>query len=55
MPHRLYSIGGNAFKLNRPWLALLAWFCGYGATPEVEVTLVHRTEAEAQTQDCNGC
>ena len=43
-------------KLNRLWLALLAWFCSHGATPDMEVTLAHGTEAEAQTQDnCNGC
>ena len=43
-------------KLNRLWLAQLAWFYSHGATPDMEVTLAHGTEAEAQTQDnCNGC
>lgn len=38
-------------RLNRLWLALLVWFCGHGATPDMDVTLAHGTEAEAQTRD----
>jgi hypothetical protein len=38
-------------KLNRLWLAQLAWFYSHGATPDMEVTLAHGTEAEAQTRD----
>ena len=38
-------------KLNRLWLALLAWFCSHGATPDMHVTLAHGTETEAQTRD----
>lgn len=38
-------------RLNRLWLALLVWFCGHGATPDMDVTRAHGTEAEAQTRD----
>ena len=38
-------------KLNRLWLALLACFCSHAATPDMEVTLAHGTEAEAQTRN----